>query len=408
MNPKGRYPVDRIVLPFIPMIKMLNEAGETAVESEAQSLEKAFIIGCLRGRWDPEALTAVRPLSDLPNFSWDKALATARRERVAQLLYTVLKESDWPPPPFMAQLRAIYFRTAKNNILTFRELAALLTRLNEAGIAVIVLKGAALAEAVYGNRAVRPMVDVDLLVRPEDVPVALQVVKGLDYKIAPPLAYRAEVMAVKTTPISTLTVEIHWGLFVAPQYWYAFPAETLWRSALPLAIDNAPALMLAAEAQLLHLCGHLLLHHPGETYRWLWLHDIAETIMANQAQLDWSLVRRYAVQLGLETPVWALLHSVVERWRLPAPPPLQRWGEACGQPIGATLLEPAGDANWPRMMADIWAIRGLRHKAAFIWRNLFPPFNYMREIYDIQRTFFVPFAYPYRWFLGLRGWWESR
>ncbi len=51
----------------------------------------------------------------------------------------------------------------------------LLTPLTEAGIDTLVLKGFALASAYYAKPALRPMVDVDVLVRPRDLQATLEV-----------------------------------------------------------------------------------------------------------------------------------------------------------------------------------------------------------------------------------------
>jgi hypothetical protein len=55
--------------------------------------------------------------------------------------------------------------SALRNMRRCHELSKVLRILQNDGIPVIVLKGAALAEVVYGNIALRSMSDVDLLVK---------------------------------------------------------------------------------------------------------------------------------------------------------------------------------------------------------------------------------------------------
>ena len=69
-----------------------------------------------------------------------------------------------------ARLEAQYFATAIRNALLATELASLLRGLRSIGTPAVVLKGAALVGTVYRNAALRPMRDIDLLVRPDDLP----------------------------------------------------------------------------------------------------------------------------------------------------------------------------------------------------------------------------------------------
>jgi hypothetical protein len=245
------------------------------------------------------------------------------------------------------------------------------------------------------------MCDVDLLVAQGDLPFVLRTLRGLDYEVTPPLAFRAEVMARKKGKALAPVLEVHWWLFVAPQYGYALSTATLRKSALPFEIEGAPALALGPEAQLIHLCGHLLLHHPGESHRWLWLHDIAEVLVAYRGVLEWDLVREHARRLRLEAPVRTLLDLVIERWQLPRPAQLQGWTRTGGVSEREGLEAPSSSRG-KRLLADLQEIRGLGFKVEFLWRNLFPPFGYMREIYAVRHAALVPLTYPYRWFLALR------
>jgi hypothetical protein len=61
------------------------------------------------------------------------------------------------PNDIMTQLRSHYIESLARNMLLFDELGRVLKAFNEAGIEVIVLKGAALAQTIYPDIALRPM-----------------------------------------------------------------------------------------------------------------------------------------------------------------------------------------------------------------------------------------------------------
>jgi hypothetical protein len=52
---------------------------------------------------------------------------------------------------------------------------------------------------------------------------------------------------------------------------------------------SQPLVVLGLEVQILHLCGHIALHHTHEP-QLLWLYDLAELIITNNKKIDWDLL----------------------------------------------------------------------------------------------------------------------
>jgi hypothetical protein len=75
--------------------------------------------------------------------------------------------------PMVETARGVYRRTWYVNQLTVPRVAAMVARLERAGIPVLVLKGMALAFLAYRDPGARPMEDVDLLVPPDRLPDAI-------------------------------------------------------------------------------------------------------------------------------------------------------------------------------------------------------------------------------------------
>ncbi|MEJ2068649.1 MAG: nucleotidyltransferase family protein [Deltaproteobacteria bacterium] len=117
---------------------------------------------------------------------WKLFSQMAEREGVAPLMYWKLKDSPVAVPlSTFNLLRSTYYQTLAQNTLMYQELERILTALDEAGIAVIVLKGAALAATVYEDIGLRPMGDLDLLVREEEFQEALDVLLSIGYMQEP-------------------------------------------------------------------------------------------------------------------------------------------------------------------------------------------------------------------------------
>jgi hypothetical protein len=114
---------------------------------------------------------------------WTGLVEAAAREALSPLLYDHLsRRGPHAPAAHMERLRRHYLQTAAANLRRFHELGRILMALNGADVRTAVLKGAYLAPAVYGNEALRPMVDIDLLVEERSIARALACLAALGYE----------------------------------------------------------------------------------------------------------------------------------------------------------------------------------------------------------------------------------
>ncbi|MGC9467174.1 MAG: nucleotidyltransferase family protein [Anaerolineae bacterium] len=378
---------------------------------------EAILLG-LRARHDPTALVALQNLLATPGFDPAIFQERALHEGVAPLLYVTLRGRGVLPSTLETSLRRSYLALAGRNLLVFRELSRVLRGLSDAGIEVVILKGGALAEAVYGNIAVRPMCDIDLLIRRSAVPAALEVLRAEGYeanereaRAGDTLTYENEIMLRRAGGAPQMLLEVHWSLLDSPHHQQVIPMDWFWQTTRPIEIEGVPAKALGVEAQILHLCGHLLLHHgSGEVLRLLWLHDIAEVIHS-AAEVDWELLAAQAGACDLVLPVQDVMEELVDRWHLPVP------DHAVAQ---LRALEPSADEArvfaWltapqrpvaQRFAADLAALSDWRTRVRYAYHSLFPSPSYIMKRYGLPR-WLVPIGYPYRWVLGLWSWLARR
>ena len=375
---------------------------------------------CLRGRWEPAALDAASTQSAWSHIDWPAVCHVAQCEGLAPLLYQITRVKDLAadlPPAVDAELRRAYLGTARRNAILFNELERLLPALAAAEVPVLLLKGAALAQVIYGNIALRPMADLDLLVREKDVPTALRVFLTLGYGITPPLVYRSEVMLHRQVQAEKALVELHWSPFVPPYYQYSGLIDWVWDTALPVAGDlgTGSTWVLGPEAQLLHLCGHIQLHHANEEAKQLWFHDIAEVIAHYRDTIHWDETLARAEEYDLVLPMQRIVARVIKEYWCPSP-------AGCQLPVPArvlerlsvlrpspgeqrlhAMLETGSLTGINRLWVDLVTLPGPKARLQFGWRNLFPPADYVRACYHIPNRLQVALYYPYRWLLVLRG-----
>ncbi|MFB0535256.1 MAG: nucleotidyltransferase family protein [Anaerolineae bacterium] len=372
-----------------------------------------FLRLCLRGRWDPAALEVARALRARSDFDWDALRWVAYIEGVAPLLYDIARGQDLLPPSVKQDLRLVCYYHAGRNLLLLHKLEDVVGHLAAESVPVILLKGAALAKTVYGNDAVRPMADLDLLVQREHVSTALRVLSALGYEPAHAefragyvVTYRNEVMLVKPGEVN-VPIEIHWSLFSPLYYQHAVPMDWFWQTALPASVGDVPTWILGPEAQVLHLCSHMLLHHGHEGEpRLLWLHDVAEVIAFYQEQIDWDQLLAQAQAYDLVLPVQWILTRVGDEWHAPIPTDvLERLRALCPSRGEKRLFNWLTTARRPvqRLWAHLASTPGWGPRLRSAWCVLFPSAGYMQDRYRIPHPLLVPLYYPYRWLRGLRS-----
>lgn len=287
---------------------------------------------------------------------WQRIVELAQKQIVAPLLYARLKERGITPPPAIAeQLRQMYLASATRHVRLFQELGHILRALQAADLPVIPLKGACLAEAVYGNLALRQMEDVDVLVKPADLAKALDVLRTIGYVAAHPFEIEVKrQLHQHMPPLSKrdgVTLELHWTI-VNPLDYVHFDdndLDQLWSRATPAKIGGVQVLMLSPTDLLLHLCLHASVQHcfDGIGLRGFW--DMALVIRRYGDEINWEQLTRRVNQWGIANGVHLAL-QLTEEW------------------TGVVMPAPVMHSRMPATFDDA-AIGWVRHK---IWNGISP------------------------------------
>jgi hypothetical protein len=263
-------------------------------------------------------------LEQLSASDWDSVIQLSARHGVAASLYQRLKTLGPDtniPPSVMQSLRKIHRRNGLRNIRLYDELSKVLGILQTDGIPAIALKGAHLAEVVYGNIALRPMRDVDLLVRKADLSRVEEKLLEMGYT---PHEENAQHMKdhfhcgyVK----DVLYIEIHWNI-QRPTSPFRPDIDGLWERAQPAKVAGVEVLVLSPEDLLLHLCLHHSSLHSVQMWfsHGLWfLWDIYTVVQHWQKRMRWEQVLRRAQQWDAGKPAYFMLYLARELLAAPVP-----------------------------------------------------------------------------------------
>lgn len=369
--------------------------------------DRALVLG-LRASPDSQALAELRALVSEDGFDW--AAWLARAKSLEPLLYRALHGRGILPPAVDEQLEAALASNWIRSEIAARDLDSILRCLSNAQAPVILLKGAALATAIYGDPALRPMVDLDLLVHPGDVERVLEALRGLGYeqlaaemRLRDAVAYSNEIQLIR--PGGTeIPVEIHWSLLDNPLYRDKPSESWLWDTAVPLRLGAWETQMLGPEAQILHLCAHLALHHGGEGL--LPMNDIVEVLQRYQGQIDWRVLMAQAQAADLVLPLQQILPRVARGWG--ATIPAETLAALAALPPSTAEAQVFGgmSAGQRTVAAEVWSDLvglGAAGRLRYLAAKLFPAPAYMRQRYSLRHAALLPLAYPYRWLLGVRS-----
>ncbi len=164
------------------------------------------------------------------------------------------------------------------------EFLRLASAIEASGIKVVALKGMHLQLAVYQPSTIREMADLDILVRPSDLPAVADAVRGMGYEHDPDSLDRVQ---HHLPPLikDDLAIEVHWRIDDPGVPPHAEPEE-LWSHVRRLEVAEN-AFCLAPEDAIVHVCAHAAYsHHLEQGIRPLC--DLRALLLLNHGKLDWN------------------------------------------------------------------------------------------------------------------------
>ena len=228
--------------------------------------------------------------------------------------------------PWFARCRGLQRRTWARNQMLFRGAALATTQLRAAGVVCMCLKGVSLASTYYDRDSLRPMGDVDLLVRREQALPALDVLLGAGWRLHPtdrrPRS-AAELAVAHAYPVThpsnpEVSVDLHWRPLWAS---HSDEAEScLWDRATEVRIANTNMTAPCAADMLIHVCAHGARWNDFPMLRWVV--DAAMVLRANAT--DWAYLRGQTIRFGLTLPISTTLGYLRSTMRLSIPPAVIR------------------------------------------------------------------------------------
>lgn len=223
--------------------------------------------------------------------AWKSAIAVDDIDTASQRLLPCLYRNlaaQGVSDPDMARYKSVYRYVWVENQLRARQAQILLSLLERAGIEVMLLKGLALASLYYDDPGLRPMGDMDFLVRPEQAEAAGRVLADAGWH-SPDLALLARPAFRNTNhaifcdkPGNPMQMDLHWHI-AHEGCWDGADAD-LWQHAQDFSLHGHPARSLSDTDQLFHTCIHGARQNAVAPIRWV---ADALTIL-RRGRIDWA------------------------------------------------------------------------------------------------------------------------
>lgn len=322
---------------------------------------------------------AAQALPDAAVIDPAQLARVARRHQVSALVAARLEQAGQAVPEALARQAEAGRRRALRQLGTALDLSEMLER---SGVPVVLLKGVALSQQAFGSPLLRGAVDIDLLVRPQDVAAAWQLLSRAGWRqVNPPepltgarlaLFCRAAKDSLHRHRETGQVLELHWRLSDELAEPLMPPPAAL--ASLVLAPGRSVRVLDDA-AQFLYLATH------GAAHGWArikWLADVAALL--HRSPDGGARLWAHAAGAGGQIAAGSAVILAQELFGL-APPPgfvrprgvriagvlwlarrIMRAGE------GARELETTPWRGWAEMLAKLLVAAGWRGRLAVLRR----------------------------------------
>ena len=264
-------------------------------------------------------LAIARSKNDLDNFisehqiDWDYLLELAFHHGMLPILHLGLNKSKEYkiPAKVTDHLKNFYFENTQSNILLLGNLVKLLQLLDEAKIEVVPFKGILLSKDLYQGYTIRQAGDIDILVKPKDVPKVIEILETQGYEKEHPFSKNQQIALAKISrekhfrmnySKKSLVIEIHWRVYTQESIGEP-ELDFFWDNLKNTTLQNVESKTFRPEVMLMYLCFHAYRHLWRRLF-WLWEID---QFIKNKQNLNWNWILENSRKFGSENVIFLSL-----------------------------------------------------------------------------------------------------
>jgi hypothetical protein len=377
------------------------------MESAETSRAKKFIFDALH--LDPN-LPSPDSSQRMHAEDWDYVSKIAKMHRLGPMLHhKLVLHADDIPHMVRDQLKASQYNSAIRNLKIYRELVKVTRILNEKSIPSIALKGAYLARFAYPDVGLRPMRDLDFLIKQEKIIDAFELLKSFGYEQKsdgglPEAYFKFSNDLPSLVSPEGISIELHHRLISDAHLEFSTDSDdALWARSISKEIGGTQVRFLVPEDLLLHLCIHATHHHQFNLGP-LALTDIG--FLVESHQIDWEDFFCILSRGNWQRCALSLLH--LARIHIGAKIPEEVIAYLGGADVDSAWQKSAeyllfSDLREHKLMneniGNFMNSRSLFAKISLLIGTIFPDRSVIARDYPVRANSAVAFLhYPRRWY----------
>jgi hypothetical protein len=234
-----------------------------------------------------------------PFFYWEFIMQKGREQAKAIDIALLLR------------LRHDYLNSCRVAARQERESEAILQAFDNARVDFVLLKGADLRLRVYEKSALRPMIDLDVLIVPAQIQEAKETLKNLGFIVSLKDTNHRRNFRERfansfsfNPPVGRfLPVDLHWEIWGSAGF-YRIPFRLLEQHIHMTNFHGLKVRVLSPEHALIHLCLHLYQNFES-------LRQVIDIVMIlNYLPLRWPLFFQETIRFHCQLPVYIILNTI--------------------------------------------------------------------------------------------------
>ncbi|MGO9357467.1 MAG: nucleotidyltransferase family protein [Xanthobacteraceae bacterium] len=238
-------------------------------------------------------------------IDWDALVRQAKDHKVNPAIWPAIEGRSGVPNPIKAYFHLLHDMSARRNGALLDGLATAVAQLNARGMVPALLKGAAsLASGLYADPAERMMLDIDLLVAPEQALSCADALRAIGYEdLLDPherwVAQDTHHLPPLRAPSGDFSVEVHTWL-LDKEYDPMLPRAAVLRRSTEQQWRGRRVRQLDPTDRVVHNIVHAQLHHhlsARGTLELRQLRELALMVLRHGDAIDWTdIARRLGAQ----------------------------------------------------------------------------------------------------------------
>jgi len=291
--------------------------------------------------------------------------------------------------PLMARYKGFYRRFWMSNQVLFDRTKSVLSTLHDAGIEALLLKGAALVINEKLSYGLRPMDDIDFLVRENVAQEAYTIILELGWqpKLQPLRDFDPLDHAAPFDDGKGHSIDLHWRSLAHDLN--GSLGMGYWERSSEAEFGGIPIRVMGATDQLIHTCVHGIHWNPVPPIRWI--ADATMILRNPESQIRWDHLIMHSKTLRVSLQMFQGLRYLETELGVPIPDYVLESLETIPVSL-AENFHHGLSVRKPLPVVGVFTLKLTRYWAYYRKQHRFPGFlRYLQNQWNVRHLWQVPF-----------------